>query len=194
MLVLAPAACIMSGIALSEAFDVFTRSVKFQLSGLLERASGVSPKIFLSPLLLSMLTIVCSLSFSASKLTFWVILLNFKAGDITSGSVAPQNDGPKADKQSTSDKPEDSVKERPSRKNKKKEKENVEKVPVKSKAEKRLLVLPLETSALAILLLVIMGAFYVVCKISFYCEYNIISMGHVTQFPFVVMLIFYLLI
>ena len=31
MLVLAPAACIMSGIALSQAFDVFTRSIKFQL-------------------------------------------------------------------------------------------------------------------------------------------------------------------
>ena len=35
MLVLAPAACIMSGIALSEAFDVLTRSIKFQLPGLL---------------------------------------------------------------------------------------------------------------------------------------------------------------
>lgn len=33
MLVLAPAACIMSGIALSEAFEVFTRSIKFQLPG-----------------------------------------------------------------------------------------------------------------------------------------------------------------
>lgn len=33
MLVLAPAACIMSGIALSEAFTVFTRSIKFQLPG-----------------------------------------------------------------------------------------------------------------------------------------------------------------
>lgn len=31
MLVLAPAACILSGIALSQAFDVFTRSIKFQL-------------------------------------------------------------------------------------------------------------------------------------------------------------------
>lgn len=31
MLVFAPAACIMSGIALSQAFDVFTRSIKFQL-------------------------------------------------------------------------------------------------------------------------------------------------------------------
>lgn len=34
MLVLAPAACITSGIALSAAFDVFTRSIKFQLSEL----------------------------------------------------------------------------------------------------------------------------------------------------------------
>ncbi|KAK9681467.1 hypothetical protein RND81_10G004700 [Saponaria officinalis] len=31
MLVFAPAACILSGIALSEAFDVFARSIKFQL-------------------------------------------------------------------------------------------------------------------------------------------------------------------
>lgn len=34
MLVLAPAACILSGIALSQAFDVFTRSIKFQLPGM----------------------------------------------------------------------------------------------------------------------------------------------------------------
>lgn len=34
MLVLAPAACIMSGIALSESFDVFTRSIKFQFHSL----------------------------------------------------------------------------------------------------------------------------------------------------------------
>jgi dolichyl-diphosphooligosaccharide--protein glycosyltransferase len=33
MLVLAPAACIVSGIALSGAFDVFTQSIKFQLPG-----------------------------------------------------------------------------------------------------------------------------------------------------------------
>ncbi|KAL7590431.1 dolichyl-diphosphooligosaccharide--protein glycosyltransferase subunit STT3A [Lactuca sativa] len=36
MLVLAPAACILSGIALSEAFDVFTRSIKFYVSDLSE--------------------------------------------------------------------------------------------------------------------------------------------------------------
>ncbi|MCH91423.1 dolichyl-diphosphooligosaccharide-protein glycosyltransferase subunit STT3A-like, partial [Trifolium medium] len=34
MLVLAPAACILSGIALSQAFDVFTRSIKLQLPSL----------------------------------------------------------------------------------------------------------------------------------------------------------------
>lgn len=33
MLVLAPAACIMSGIALSSAFGVFTRSIKFASTG-----------------------------------------------------------------------------------------------------------------------------------------------------------------
>ena len=43
MLVLAPAACIMSGIALSGAFDVLTRSLKFQLPGTSEIfASDVS--------------------------------------------------------------------------------------------------------------------------------------------------------
>lgn len=36
MLVLAPAVCILSGIALSEAFDVLTRSVKYQLSKLFD--------------------------------------------------------------------------------------------------------------------------------------------------------------
>ncbi|XP_022754987.1 dolichyl-diphosphooligosaccharide--protein glycosyltransferase subunit STT3A [Durio zibethinus] len=38
MLVLAPAACITSGIALSQAFDVFTRSIKFQLPGISSNA------------------------------------------------------------------------------------------------------------------------------------------------------------
>ncbi|KAL8189023.1 hypothetical protein R6Q57_029284 [Mikania cordata] len=54
MLVLAPAACIMSGIALSEAFDVLTISIKFYISNLSESlqidagdsvpANNVSPK------------------------------------------------------------------------------------------------------------------------------------------------------
>ncbi|CAN1788914.1 Dolichyl-diphosphooligosaccharide--protein glycosyltransferase subunit STT3A [Linum perenne] len=81
MLVLAPAACILSGIALSEAFNVLTRSIK----------------------------------------------------------------------------------------NKKKEKENTEKVTAPARTEKRLLVLPLEASFIAVLLLVLLGAFYVVCTVQVHC-------------------------
>ncbi|XP_068655991.1 dolichyl-diphosphooligosaccharide--protein glycosyltransferase subunit STT3A-like isoform X2 [Aristolochia californica] len=120
MLVLAPAACIMSGIALSEAFDVFTRSVKFQL-----------PTLLGNPLP--------------------------DAGD----AISEQAGLAKAEK-SSSEKAEDNPKERPSKKNRKKEKEIVEKVPLKTRIEKRLLVLPLETSFIAILLLIIMGSFYVI--------------------------------
>ncbi|KAL2500906.1 Dolichyl-diphosphooligosaccharide--protein glycosyltransferase subunit STT3A [Forsythia ovata] len=116
MLVLAPAACIMSGIALSEAFGVFTRSIKFQLPGVTQN----------SPV---------------------------NAGD--TGNVM-QNDVVKTEKS------EDSLKERPSRKNKKKEKDNVERATVVPKTEKRLSVLPLEASVIAIFLLVLLGAFYVV--------------------------------
>ncbi|CAB4318752.1 unnamed protein product [Prunus armeniaca] len=119
MLVLAPAACIMSGIALSEAFDVFTRSIKFQLPGL----PGFS---------------------------------EVDAGDTSSESTVPQTEVPKTDKSG------DTLKERPSRKNRKKEKEPVEKPSIKSQIEKRLLVLPFEGSVLAIFLLVLLGAFYVV--------------------------------
>ncbi|WOH11186.1 hypothetical protein DCAR_0830666 [Daucus carota subsp. sativus] len=124
MLVLAPAACIMSGIALSEAFSVFTRSIKFQLPGLSQSHQ-------------------------------------MDAGDSVSepsGDVI-QNDIVKTDRH------DEPVKERPTRRNKKKEKENVDKASkpsIKSKIENRLLVLPLETSIIALFLLVLLGAFYVV--------------------------------
>ncbi|XP_068327865.1 dolichyl-diphosphooligosaccharide--protein glycosyltransferase subunit STT3A [Pyrus communis] len=121
MLVLAPAACILSGIALSEAFDVFTRSIKFQLPGL-----PGPPQV--------------------------------DAGETSSESTVPQNEVPKT----KTDKSADTLKERPSRKNRKKEKEPVEKPSIKSQIEKRLLVLPFEGSVLAIFLLVLLGAFYVV--------------------------------
>lgn len=124
MLVFAPAACIMSGIALSQAFDVFTRSIKFQLLRIL--------------------------GFSEAD-----------AGDTGSANVVPENDAVKVDKI------EETMKERPSRKNKKKEKEQMEKAQAeetstKLKTEKRLLVLPMELSLIGLLLLVFMGAFYVV--------------------------------
>ncbi|WOK91439.1 dolichyl-diphosphooligosaccharide--protein glycosyltransferase subunit STT3A [Canna indica] len=121
MLVLAPAACIMSGIGLSEAFDVFTRSIKFQLPKLLESPPS-------------------------------------SAGDTN----VIEDKAVKIDNKISTDKSENIAKERPSRKNRKKEKEIGETVPNKPPSTKRLLVLPLEASAVAILLLIILGAFYVV--------------------------------
>jgi dolichyl-diphosphooligosaccharide---protein glycosyltransferase len=43
MLVLAPAACIMSGIALSEAFGVLTRSIKFHIKKYFEYSHTDTP-------------------------------------------------------------------------------------------------------------------------------------------------------
>ncbi|XP_050218003.1 dolichyl-diphosphooligosaccharide--protein glycosyltransferase subunit STT3A [Mercurialis annua] len=119
MLVFAPAACIMSGIALSEAFSVFTRSIKFQLPGLSESSQ-------------------------------------IDAGDVSSSNSIAQNDAEKTEKT------EDVAKERPSKKNKKKEKEIAEKPSIRAKIQKRLLVLPFEASIFGILLLVLLGAFYVI--------------------------------
>ena len=84
-----------------------------------------------------------------------IVLLTIKAGEASSESVVT-NDSMKSDKS------EDTSKERTSKKSKKKEKEPVEKPPSKSQIKKRLLVLPLETSIIAIILLVLLGAFYVV--------------------------------
>ncbi|KAF7851876.1 hypothetical protein BT93_L2024 [Corymbia citriodora subsp. variegata] len=120
MLVLAPAACILSGIALSEAFDTLTRSIKFQLPGI---SGGKSEA---------------------------------NAGDASSASAGAQIDVVKAGKT------EETAKERPSRKSKKKEKEPVEKPPINPRNEKKLLVLPFEVSIVGIILLVLLGAFYVV--------------------------------
>ncbi|GMI89461.1 staurosporin and temperature sensitive 3-like A [Hibiscus trionum] len=118
MLVLAPAACITSGIALSEAFDVFTRSIKFQLPGVLSNAE-------------------------------------VDVGETSSAVVEAQNVAGKTDK------PEETSKDRPSRK-KKKERVHEEKPSTKAKAEKkRLLALPLAASVISLLLLVFLGAFYV---------------------------------
>ncbi|PNY11627.1 dolichyl-diphosphooligosaccharide-protein glycosyltransferase, partial [Trifolium pratense] len=120
MLVLAPAACILSGIALSQAFDVFTRSIKLQLPSL----SIDSP---------------------------------VDAGDASSESVVP-------DDTVKTDKTEDTQKERTSKKSRsrKSSSESVEKPSSKSQIKKRLSVLPLETSIIAIVLLVLLGAFYVI--------------------------------
>lgn len=84
--------------------------------------------------------------------------MSVKVGVKSSENSLPQNDVAKTDKT------EDTLKERPSKKNRKKEKEPVavEKPSVRSKIEKKLLVLPLEASIISIFLLVLLGAFYVV--------------------------------
>ncbi|GKV11691.1 hypothetical protein SLEP1_g22921 [Rubroshorea leprosula] len=120
MLVLAPAACILSGIALSQAFDVLARSIKFQLPGFPTNSE-------------------------------------VDAGDSNPITVEAKNNAPKTDKTG------EPSKDRPSRKNKKKGKEQAERPSVKGKPEKkRLLVLPMGASILALLLLVLLSAFYVV--------------------------------
>ncbi|KAL9267907.1 Dolichyl-diphosphooligosaccharide--protein glycosyltransferase subunit STT3A-like protein [Drosera capensis] len=130
MLVLAPAACILSGIALSESFAVFTRSIKCQL-------------------------------FGASELRIDPGDVSGKPGDSCSGNNEVDSNAAKIDKN------EVSVKERPSKKNKKKEKakepvEKAAKVAKKARNEKRLLVLPMEASLVALILLVLLCGFYVV--------------------------------
>lgn len=77
-------------------------------------------------------------------------------GDTISDGVVAQHDVVKPEKS------EDTVKERPSKRNRKKEKEPVEKPSLKSQIRKRLLVLPFGTSIIALFLLVLLGAFYVV--------------------------------
>lgn len=81
-----------------------------------------------------------------------------------------QNDIAKTEKM------DETAKERPSKKNKRKEKEPVVKASIRSRIERRLLVLPFEASVIAIILLVLLGAFYVVCRLFFsfslYCEFS----------------------
>ena len=94
--------------------------------------------------------------------------MTFKAGDTNAESSVAQNDVAKVDKQVVTDKPENISRDKPSKKNRKKnkekEKEAVEKAPTKSRNEKKLLVLPMEASAVAILLLIVLGSVYVVCS------------------------------
>ncbi|AQK87831.1 Dolichyl-diphosphooligosaccharide--protein glycosyltransferase subunit STT3A [Zea mays] len=120
MLVLAPAACILSGIALSEVFSVLTRSIKLQLSKL------------------------------------------FDDSPTSSGDSSPESSTNSTKNENRNEKHEIAPKEKTSKKNRKKEKEVAESVPVKPKKENRLLVLPFELSVMGILLLIVLGGFYVV--------------------------------
>ncbi|KAJ6923400.1 hypothetical protein NC652_016896 [Populus alba x Populus x berolinensis] len=122
MLVLAPVACIMSGIALSEAFNVLTRSIKFQLPG------------------------------------------SSETSQVDSGDTRTSTDGEQNDIANT-EKVDKIVKGRLLKKNKKNENEPVEWASVKSRIERRILVLHFEASVIVIILLVLLGAFYVVYRI-----------------------------
>eukprot|EP01018_Ginkgo_biloba_P001225 Gb_33393 [translate_table: standard] len=123
MLVLAPAACILSGIALSEAFNILTQSVKHQLPALL----GYGQK-------------------NPSPVN------SAEGKDVSKVQL----------KESLHEKGEEPSKEKPSKRGRKKEKENVEKVLDKKEPKKMLLLLPLEASAIGILLLLVLGSFYVI--------------------------------
>ena len=61
MLVFAPAACITSGIALSQAFDVFTRSIKFQLPGVSSNAEVDVSGLYLSMLIYYIILFILSI-------------------------------------------------------------------------------------------------------------------------------------
>lgn len=92
-----------------------------------------------------------------------------KVGDSGSNDAIHQSDVGKGNTQLENDKGlGDISKEKPSKKNRRKEKENPhpeEKLKVR---QRRLLVLPFEASVIAILLLILMGGFYVVSELCFY--------------------------
>jgi dolichyl-diphosphooligosaccharide--protein glycosyltransferase len=134
MLVLAPAACIMAGIALSAAFDTLTGSIKFQ---------PISP----SPSPVPSEKDETSILASASK----------------PSSLSGREAAKDKSKDAGSDKGKEQLKEKVTRRNRRKEKEIAEKVVVEKKSPKKLLsVLPLEASAVGILLLIILTSFYVI--------------------------------
>lgn len=130
MLVLAPAACILSGIALSEVFTTFTRSLKYQpLPALTSQGSQVLDKDSLH-----------------TQLSTLNSTMNDKVKETPGGKGG-----------------KDELKERSSKRSRKKEKDReVLQKPVDDGKKKRLLGLPFEASALGIVLLVILGSFYVV--------------------------------
>ncbi|KAL2610395.1 hypothetical protein R1flu_028968 [Riccia fluitans] len=132
MLVLAPAACIMSGIALSEAFATFTLSVKYQI----ELPDPPAPQV------------------APVKQT---------GSGATSETSAATVAADLAKEKSLSEKGKETLRERPKR-SRKKEKESAAEKSVAKKVSKRKAskVLPLEASAVGIVLLLLLVSFYVI--------------------------------
>lgn len=140
MLVLAPAACILSGIALSEAFSTLTRSIKFHVP--VSSASPASQDLNKEPV--------------ATEISGANQLLN------SSRKSTPSMDGTnEKSREAAIEKGKDQLKEKPSKRSRKKEKEVLEKT-AEVETKKRLLGLPLEASAVGIVLLIVLGSFYVV--------------------------------
>lgn len=130
MLVLAPAACILSGIALSEVFTTFTRSLKYPT---------------LSP----------TTSQGSQDLIKESTQTHLTAFDSTVSDKTRETGGEKGGK--------DELRERSSKRSRKKEKEKeVSQKATEVDTKKKLLGLPLEASAIGIVLLVILGSLYVV--------------------------------
>ncbi|KAJ7532115.1 hypothetical protein O6H91_14G073000 [Diphasiastrum complanatum] len=140
MLVLAPAACILAGIALSEAFGTLTYSIKYQQIPTLSNEPVSEEKT------------------TALK----------SAIDSSFKSVVPKDSIKEKTKVEGDEKVKEPVKEKTSKRIRKKEKEIAEKH-VEKQVERKPLVLPLEASAVGIVLLILLGSFYVVCK--FYVVY-----------------------
>jgi len=131
MLVLAPAACIMGGIALSAAFDTLTGSIKF--------APPALPAL------------------SSLRQKEETPALSAVSG--SSSSLQPKEKG----KEAGADKKE-ALKERAPKRSRKKEKDTNEKTTAEQKKqpENSLSVLPVEASAVGIVLLILLTSFYVV--------------------------------
>ncbi|KAJ7532116.1 hypothetical protein O6H91_14G073000 [Diphasiastrum complanatum] len=133
MLVLAPAACILAGIALSEAFGTLTYSIKYQQIPTLSNEPVSEEKT------------------TALK----------SAIDSSFKSVVPKDSIKEKTKVEGDEKVKEPVKEKTSKRIRKKEKEIAEKH-VEKQVERKPLVLPLEASAVGIVLLILLGSFYVI--------------------------------
>ncbi|XP_078168175.1 staurosporin and temperature sensitive 3-like A isoform X1 [Carex rostrata] len=131
MLVLAPAACIMSGIALSEAFGVLTRSIKFHINNFFVDSHTNTP--------------------ATAKL----------GDSTSTESSVPHQNVVKSDTTAKSEVVKKEKVARRKQKKEKELTENALVKPVPAKKEKWPLVLPFEASFVSILLLIVLGGLYV---------------------------------
>lgn len=127
MLVLAPAACIVGGIALSAAFDTLTRSVKY--------APAAPP----------------------------ALLLPSEKEETSSSNATPGSSGTTSLKEKAKESTTEKVKERVAKRKQRNEKGAMEKnVAEKESPEDKLALLPVEASAVGLVLLILLASFYVV--------------------------------